>query len=295
MALETINSQKNITEDSSEEKKISPQPMTQAASPKAETSGSMLTINKAEAENFLLAMQECVGDIEEQKVLVEKLIENKHDELEHFQSDTIKKFNMLIEATTELSEKIKATESYEKYLEERCKNANLSQDVALLEQQLQKEKAEVSIFIRDITNIVTMKLGEIENVVGALKSADSIIEEKIKQFKEEMDKSSGAYEKKANDTLDETSNHIQTVAESQFAGLKADCNELLKSYTQKCREHLDTVKKQSLDFLKQCEVENKKLIEKVPEVANSKISKKDIAIYAMAGVSIASLLMQMFV
>lgn len=295
MALETINSQKNITENSSEEKNITPHTTTQPGFPKQENFSSMITISKLEAENFLLAMEECVGDIEEQKQLVEKLIEAKQEELEHFQSDTIKKFNTLIETISELSEKIKATESYEKYLEERYKNANLSQDVALLEQQLQKEKAEISLFIRDITSTVTMKLNEIESVVGALKSADNIIEEKLTQFKDELEKSSLAYEKKANDTLDETSNHIQTVAESQFAGLKVDCNKLLESYTQKCREHLDTVKNKSLDFLKECENQNKKLIEKVPEVANTKISKKDIAIYAMSAVSIASLLVQMLV
>ena len=70
---------------------------------------------------------------------------------------------------------------------------------------------------------------------------------------------------------------------------------MLKSYTEKCQQHLDTVKKQSIDFLKQCEVENKKLIEKVPAVANSKLSKKDVIIYVLAGVSVASLLVQIFV
>ena len=70
---------------------------------------------------------------------------------------------------------------------------------------------------------------------------------------------------------------------------------MLKSYTEKCQQHLDILKKQSIDFLKQCKVENKKLIEKVPVVANSKLSKKDAIIYVLAGVSIASLLVQIFV
>lgn len=258
-------------------------------------SSNMVTIERATAEKFMLAIEECVGDIQEQRELVDRLIESKGAELEHFQSDTIKKFNALIDATNDLKEKISATESYENYLEEQVKNANLSKEIAMLEQQLQKEKAEVSLFIRDITNTVTMKLGEMESVVSELKTADNIIEEKITQFKEDIAAETSRYEKNAEARLDDVGNHIQTVAESQITGFRADCDTMLKSYTEKCREHLETVKKQSIDFLRQCETENKKLIEKVPAVAASKYSAKDIIIYALAVMSVASLVVQIFI
>ncbi len=67
----------------------------------------------------------------------------------------------------------------------------------------------------------------------------------------------------------------------------------LEGDTTKCQQHLETVKKQSIDFLKQCESENKKLVEKVPAVANSKYSKKGIIIYCLAGVRIISLFIQL--
>ena len=275
--------------------------ITPAAAPKAQAPDKenaaqathLVTIDRASAEKFMLAIEECVGDIQEQRELVDRLIESKGTELEHFQSDTIKKFNALIDATNDLKEKISATESYENYLEEQVKNANLSKEVAMLEQQLQKEKAEVSLFIRDITNTVTMKLGEMESVVSELKTADNIIEEKITEFKEDIAAETSRYEKNAETRLDEVGNHIQTVAESQITGFRADCETMLKVYTEKCREHLETVKKQSIDFLRQCETENKKLIEKVPAVAASKYSVKDIIIYALAVISVASLAVQM--
>ena len=295
MALETINSPKNTDIQNPTEEKHLPHPMAQSSPLHSPATANMVTVDKTIVEKFMLAIEECVGDIEEQRELVDRLIESKSRELDVFQSETIKKFNALIESTQDLSEKIRATESYENYLEEQVKNANLTKEVAMLEQQLQKEKAEVSLFIRDITNTVTVKLGDMETIVSELKSADNIIEEKITQFKEDMTAETSRYEKSAESKLDEVGSHIQSAAESQIAGMRAECESMLRSYTDRCREHLETVKKQSIDFLKQCESENKKLIEKVPAVANAKFSKKDIAIYLMAGVSVASLLVQMFV
>ena len=60
---------------------------------------NMVTIERTKAENFLIVLEECIGDIEEQKNLIDKLIQSKNEELEGFQSQTISKFNALIEAT----------------------------------------------------------------------------------------------------------------------------------------------------------------------------------------------------
>ena len=255
---------------------------------------NMITVDRVTAEKFMLAIEECVGDIEEQRELVDRLIASKNTELELFQSDTIKKFNALIDATNGLKEKIAATESYETYLEEKVRNANLTKEVAMLEQQLQKEKAEISLFIREISNTVAMKLGNMEDIVGGLKCAETVIEEKTAQFIKDIADETSHFKKNAEGRLDEVGTHIQSVAESQVAGFRAECEAMLKSYTEKCRGHLDTVKKQSVDFLRQCEAENKMLIEKIPVVADRKFSKKDILIYALAVTAIASLIVQLF-
>ena len=256
---------------------------------------SLITISKIAAEKFMLAIEECVGDIEEQKALVDRLVQSKNEELQGFQSETIEKFNTLIEATRDLSEKIKATESYENYLQEQVKNADLSKQVAMLETQLQKEKAEFSSFLIKTDSFLSMKVGELSEKVSELKSADEVIETNIQKFKDELKAESTKYTANAERTIEEAADSFVKGAGNQYESLKADCNAMLKSYTEKCQQHLDTIKKQSIDFLKQCEAENKKLIEKVPAVANAKFSKKDVIIYTLAGVSIASLLVQMFV
>ncbi|MBQ8680337.1 MAG: hypothetical protein IJ530_11315 [Treponema sp.] len=256
---------------------------------------SLITISKIAAEKFMLAIEECVGDIEEQKALVDRLVQSKNEELQGFQSETIEKFNALIDATRDLSEKIKATESYENYLQEQVKNADLSKQVAMLETQLQKEKAEFSSFLIKTDSFLSMKVGELSEKVSELKSADEVIETNIQRFKDELKAESTKYTANAERTIEEAADSFVKGAGNQYESLKADCNAMLKSYTEKCQQHLDTIKKQSIDFLKQCEAENKKLIEKVPAVANAKFSKKDVIIYTLAGVSIASLLVQMFV
>ena len=116
-------------------------------SPQTQKSPDMVTIDRTVAESFMIAIEECVGDIQEQKALVDKLINDRRQDLVAFQSETIRKFNDLISATSGLKEKLKTTESYESYLEERVKNINLEKEVNMLQEQLYKEKAEFSQFI----------------------------------------------------------------------------------------------------------------------------------------------------
>lgn len=258
-----------------------------------EVSANMVTIDRTKAEKFLLVLEESIGDIEEQKALVDKLIEGKQQELQKFQTETIEKFNTLIQATSELSEKIQATESYEDYLAEKLENASLSKSVTLLEQQLQKEKAEVTQFIYKTESFITLKIGEIEETVKELKNVDEIIEQKLKSFTEELKAESYKKLEEAELKIEQASESFVNGSANQYKSLKADCNEMIKAYTEKCQQHLETVKKQSLDFLKQCTIQNQKLIEKVPAVADKKLSVKDIIIYVLSLFAIAGTIAQL--
>ena len=68
---------------------------------------------------------------------------------------------------------------------------------------------------------------------------------------------------------------------------------MIKAYTEKCQAHLETIKKQSIDFLKQCAAENKKLVESVPSVKNRKLSVKDMIIYSLSIMAIAATFFQL--
>lgn len=257
-------------------------------------STKMVTIPQAESEKFLIALAETLDDVQDLKEIANSLITSKNSELEHFRDDTITKFNALIESTADLKEKLDTVESYENYLEERVKNANLSAEVAALEKQLQKEKAEVSIFIQMMTKSMDTCTSEIHAKITELKSADEIIKNSIKDFKEETEKASTNYMNEAEKKIAEVSTTLLANSKNEYEILKTQSSDMIKAYTEKCQAHLETVKKQSIDFLKQCAAENKKLIESVPGVKSKKLSIKDMIIYGMSVVAIASMVVQMF-
>lgn len=254
----------------------------------------MITIPQAEAEKYLIALAETLDDVQDLKEVANSLITSKNSELEHFRDDTITKFNALIESTTELKEKLDTAESYENYLEERVKNANLSAEVAALEKQLQKEKMEVSIFIQTMTRSMDTCTAEIHAKITELKSADEIIKDSIKEFKDETEKATTSYLNEAEKKIAEVSTTLLANSKNEYEILKAQSSDMIKAYTEKCQAHLETIKKQSIDFLKQCAAENKKLIESVPGVKSKKLSVKDMIIYGMSVVAIASMVVQMF-
>lgn len=255
----------------------------------------MITIPQAEAEKYLIALAETLDDVQDLKEVANSLITSKNSELEHFRDDTITKFNALIESTTELKEKLDTAESYENYLEERVKNANLSAEVAALEKQLQKEKMEVSIFIQTMTRTMDTCTAEIHAKITELKSADEIIKDSIKEFKDETEKASTSYLNEAEKKIAEVSTTLLANSKNEYEILKAQSSDMIKAYTEKCQAHLETIKKQSIDFLKQCAAENKKLIESVPGVKSKKLSVKDMIIYGMSVVVTASMVVQIFV
>lgn len=262
---------------------------------KTEKQGAkMVTIPQAESEKFLIALAETLDDVQDLKEVANSLITSKNSELEHFRDDTITKFNALIKSTTELKEKLDTAESYENYLEERVKNANLSAEVAALEKQLQKEKMEVSIFIQTMTRTMDTCTAEIHAKITELKSADEIIKDSIKEFKDETEKATTSYLNEAEKKIAEVSTTLLANSKNEYEILKAQSSDMIKAYTEKCQAHLETIKKQSIDFLKQCAAENKKLIESVPGVKSKKLSVKDMIIYGMSVVAIASMVVQMF-
>lgn len=259
------------------------------------TDTKMVTIPQAEAEKFLIGLTETLGDVQDLKEITNSLIEAKNNELDRFRDETILKFNALIQSTTDLKEKIDAAESYENYLEERVKNGNLTAEVASLEKQLQKEKAEVSIFIQSMTKSMDTCTAEIHSKIMELKSADDIIKESIREFKEETEKISNESMDGAERKLAEVSTALIANSKNEYEILKTQSADMIKAYTEKCQAHLEVIKKQSIDFLKQCAAENKKLIESVPGVKNRKLSIKDLIIYGLSLVSLSCMLAQFFI
>lgn len=293
--MQIIGSNKNeSTENSDRQVAVANETIAQKEKPFLSEKESFVTINQAEAKRFLEGLSESLSEIDSFKEYVSNTLTMKLREIENFENSTVKTFNSLVDSVSELKENIKVAGNYEAYLEERISNANLNKEISMLELQLNKEKAEITIMLGEISETVRTSISKMETKVSELKSADTLIEDSIQKFSDETHNSFSSYSKEAENKLEETGTRLMAISENQQNAVKIKCEQFLKEYTEKCQSHLEIVKKQSLDFLKQCSDENKKLISKVPSVANGKISKKDIIIYIIAGLTFAGLLLNIF-
>ena len=298
-ANKSVQSQENIQEEKKEE-----------VTEQKENPANMITIDRTKAENFLMILTECTKDIEELREITDKLIADKRFALDSFQNTTLEKFNALIDSTKELSKKINATESYENYLQEQIKNADMTKQNRMLDQQLQKERAEQSSFrinvekiLQNQNDLLTSELDNMRKRVDDLKVENEIIENHLSKYTESLEtvyqQYSEKYENSVRDIkalfdtkLEEASDSLVNGTTVQQNNLKAKANDLIKEFTEKCQKDIEIIKNQSLDFLKQCQEQNKKLIEKVPEVKSKKITKIDLIYYLVAAICIASFIAQ---
>ena len=255
---------------------------------------SMITVSQAEASRFLQGLSDSLLEIDSFKEYVSNTLTLKLKEIESFENTTIKTFDTLVDAVKELKDKIETAGSYENYLEERIKNENLSKELSTLELQLSKERAEISITLKEIFETVKKSVSNIEIKTDELKSADDLIKESIEKFNDNAKESFLSYVKKSEENLEDIGKHLMAISQSQVEGVKIKCETNIKEFTQRACENLEIVKKQSIDFLKQVSEENKKLISKVPHVTDSKFSKKDIIIYIISALTFAGLLLNIF-
>lgn len=255
---------------------------------------SFITVNQAEAKQFLQALADSLSEIDSFKEYISNNLTMKMRDIENFENTTISLFNSLVETASELKQKIEVAGNYENYLEERIKNANLSKEISLLELQLNKEKAEITLTLKEITETVKKSVFSIESKTSELKSANNIIEENIQNFSSKTGDFFSDYVKKAETELEDIGNHLIAISENQQNLLKMNCEQFLKNYTEKCSNYLETMKTQSLNFLKECEDENKKLIKKVPYMG-TKISKKDFIIYVFCALTFVGIILDFFI
>lgn len=255
----------------------------------ANNTETFVTINQTEANKFLAGLAESLSEIDSFKEYVSNTLVIKLKEIEAFENSTIKMFNSLVDNTRELSEKIQIAGNYEDYLKEQLENAELTKQISILELHLNKERSEINLVLNKISEDVENSISIMQSKISELKVANDIIEQSIQHYSQETEDSFKSYTEKAEQTLEKIASNVMEISQGHQEALRIKCDTFLDDYTKKCIKHLETVKNQSIDFLKQCEDENKKLIKKVPEISNKKISIKDMIIYAIATITIIGL------
>ena len=115
----------------------------------------------------------------------------------------------------------------------------------------------------------------------------------ISELKNEMENLITTYNDNCEKQTDETCEHILSSANNQFDFLSAKTTELLKNYTARCQNHLETLKTNSIAFLKECDRQNKELIKNIPEI-KTKLSWKDIYIMGSGLITILGMIYVFF-
>ncbi len=266
---------------------------------------TMLTISQVQAKEFMFQLSECIIDIQNQKLFIQDAFEQRRIEenaavqqvkaermliksdTEAFKNETMSKFNALLDATKGIKDKFDLAENYENYLETKLENMKLGSDVTALERQLQKERTEVSNFISEMTTTIKLGLERITDTVDDLKSADEIIEKNIDRFTGEITERNKVYEDKLDNRLSEITESIRNAVDNQIGALKKATEDTMQNLINTSNEYLSDVKTESINFLKECDSENKSIIKKIPSVKDkSSLSKKDMLLIFVSAIAI---------
>ena len=228
--------------------------------------------NYSTIEKAVIELSEELANLSELRDSIEHSFENKISADDKFQSEITSYFNLITKRFEEFNEKLTHEIDYNRELELKIQNNEYKGQIYLLERELNEERAAITKTIDEINKVVKENLLTLSDKCRELKSADTLIEESINKFR--------------GDAI--------SASENEFKALKMQCEKMLKTFTENAEKTLETVKKTSIDFITQCEKENKSLIGKVP-VVKGKLTAENWIVIVFGCIGIATLLLNLFV
>ena len=228
--------------------------------------------NYSTIEKAIIELSEELANISELRDAIEHSFENKTATDDKFQAEVTTYFNSLRKQFEEFNEKFAREIDYNRELELKVQNNEYKGQIYLLERELNEERAKITKTIDEINQIVKDNMLSLSDKVRELKSADTLIEEAIFKFRTDS----------------------MSASENEYKALKANCESILRTFTENAQKTLETVKKTSIDFITQCEKENKSLIGKVP-VVKGKLTQESWIVIIFGCIGIASLIINLFI
>ncbi|MBR1640607.1 MAG: hypothetical protein IJ688_14630 [Treponema sp.] len=226
--------------------------------------------NYSTIEKAIIELSEELANLSELRDSIEHSFENKTVSDDKFQTEVTSSFNSLTKKFEEFNEKFTYEIDYNRELELKIQNNEYKGQIYLLERELNEERATITKTIDEINKVVKDSLLTLSDKCRELKSADNLIEESIMKFR--------------GDAI--------AASENEYKTLKMQCEQMLKTFTDSAQKTLETVKKTSIDFITQCEKENKVLIGKVPAV-KGKLTAENWIVIVFGCIGIASLLLNL--
>ena len=227
---------------------------------------------KSAIEKAIMELSSELENLSDLREAIEQSFENKSMRDDNFQTEITQYFNSITKKFEEFNERMTREIDYNRELDLKIQNNEQQGTIYLLQKQLNEERASITKILDELSSLVKNSLNQITDKCRELKSADNLIEESIMKFR--------------SDTF--------AASENEYKALSLKCENTIKSFSENSTKILDTVKKTAIEFIKQCEKENKELIRKVPEV-KPKVNGTSWLVIIFGCLGIGSLIFSLFI
>ena len=224
--------------------------------------------NRSTLEIVIKELSEEVSNLVDLRESIEHSFHQKNVSDDMFQNEVTSCFNSLRSQFDNLIERFNNEIDYNRELEEKIKNKEYQGQIFVLDRALNEERAKISKTLDELCKTVKESMLLATDKIRELNYANNVIEDNILKFRADANAAS----------------------DNQYAALKLQTENMLRKFTDNAKTTLETVKKNSIDFIKQCEKENKALISKVPEV-KSKLTIESWIVIIFGCIGIASFIM----
>lgn len=200
--------------------------------------------------------------------------------------DMVNFYNSFDSKTKLLIEKLDKEVSYTRFIETQISSKSIEKECLMLKKALVEERALMGVKLDEIKSAFEEKMGQIE-------SESKLVQEKQVARLDEMAKLIQKFsdiDGKITEKLEGFRKDMTKASNNEFNIFQTQCNESLAA----ANSEFSTVKKNVIAFLKSCEKQNDTLIKKIPE-QKRKFCWKDCVIYAMSGLCIVGMIVQIFV
>ena len=208
---------------------------------------------------------------------------------EKFKKEFIQYFNVFSERTDRLLEKTTEEFNYSLYLQEKVNNKELSSQVTMLQQQLDKEKTTLDLAVKNLeetaSRLVERQEKEFTVFQDKLEELRSVVDDRIRSYNDIDDKletSLNDFRKSNVDEINRTVQDIKVFTEKQHT----DTNKSLVETTQKA---FGEIKDNCVSFLRECSKEAAKAAKHA--VNGGKLGGKDIIVIILCGLLIITQLL----
>lgn len=200
--------------------------------------------------------------------------------------DMVNFYNSFDSKTKLLIEKLDKEVSYTRFIETQISSKSIEKECLMLKKALVEERALMGVKLDEIKSAFEEKMGQIE-------SESKLVQEKQVARLDEMAKLIQKFsdiDGKITEKLEGFRKDMTKASNNEFNIFQTQCKESLAA----ANSEFSTVKKNVIAFLKSCEKQNDTLIKKIPE-QKRKFCWKDCVIYAMSGLCIVGMIVQIFI